>query len=64
VYLEKQTVITVLILLLVVVGGIAFVAFHPAAKQANERVMQQDVRTQQDSAINPNQLANLSYSSL
>lgn len=53
-YLEKRTVITLIIILLVVGGGIAFVAFHPAAKQANENLIKQSDLESTPIAPNPN----------
>lgn len=53
-YLEKRTVITLLIVLAVVGGGIAFVAFHPAAKQATEKQLIQSDLESRPVAPNPN----------
>ncbi|MDB5171165.1 MAG: hypothetical protein JWO35_859 [Candidatus Saccharibacteria bacterium] len=53
--IDKRTAITVLILLIVVGGGIAFMALHPAARQANDNLMQQSDLEAQRAAPNPNQ---------
>lgn len=53
-YLEKRTVITLIIIFLVVGGGIAFVAFHPAAKQANENLIKQSDIESRSVEVNPN----------
>ncbi len=53
-YLERRTVITLLIVLAVVFSGIAFVAFHPAAKKATEKQLIQSDIESRPIAPNPN----------
>ncbi len=50
-YLDKRTVITLIIILTVVIGGIAFVAFNPTARKANENILKQ---SEAPLAPNPN----------